>query len=303
MHLRKDLTWYIIISFGIAWILFLLPIPFGSPDSTTRRTIATICMTAAMWAPGLAALLVTRFVDQQPLSNLNLKHLGEKRAYLWAWLLPIIFAVITGLLTWAFGLGKLDLEFSQIKQAMAQMAGEPVWSPVLVVLVQAVTALTIGSLFNTIFAVGEELGWRGYLFPKLLPMGQWKAILLTGIIWGIWHAPVILQGHNYPGHPILGVFLMIGFCLLLGAILCWLYLRTGSPWAPALAHGAINASAGLPLMFLTGVEMTLGGTIASLTGWIPMILFVGWLVWSKQLPESVNSIHSPPNLTDSSHAR
>ena len=289
MSIRKSLIWFLIITFGLAWILFLLPIPFGTPDSAIRRTISSVGWTAAMWAPGLAALLVTRFVDRQPLSNLNLKRLGEKRVYLWAWLLPIAFAIPTGLLTWAFGLGKLDLEFTQIKQAMAQAPGGSAISPILVVLIQALIALTIGPLFNTLFAVGEELGWRGYLFPKLLHLGQGKAILLTGIIWGLWHAPVILQGHNYPGHPVLGVFLMIGFCLLLGAILCWLYLRTRSPWAPALAHGAINAVAGLPLMFMTGVDMALGGTVASLTGWIPMILFVSWLVWSKRLPVMVET--------------
>ena len=299
MNVRKSLTWYLIISFGLAWILFLLPIPLGPPESAVRRTVAAVCMTAAMWAPGLAALLVTRFVDRQPLGNLNLKRLGEKRAYLWAWFFPMAFVILTGLLTWALGLGKLDLEFTQIKQAMSQAPGGAAVSPVLVVLLQALIALTLGPLFNTLFAVGEELGWRGFLFPKLLPLGQWRAIFLTGVIWGIWHAPVILQGHNYPGHPILGVFLMIGFCLLLGAILSWLYLRTLSPWAPALAHGAINAVAGLPLMFLTGVDMALGGTVASLTGWIPMILFIGWLVWSKRLPVVVDTTDSPPGLIES----
>jgi len=179
MKIRKSLTWYLIISFGLAWILFLLPIPFGSPDSTVRRTVATVCWTAAMWAPGLAALLATHFVDRQSLKDLNLKRLGEKRAYLWAWLLPMAIAVTAGLLTWAFGLGKLDLEFTQIKQAMSQAPGGSAVSPILVVLIQAVIALTIGPLFNTLFAVGEELGWRGYLFPKLLPLGQWRAILLT----------------------------------------------------------------------------------------------------------------------------
>jgi membrane protease YdiL (CAAX protease family) len=288
MITRKSLTWYLILSFGLAWILFLLPILLGSPDSTLKGTLVMICWTSAMWAPGLAALVVTRYVDRQPLSSLYLKRLGEKRVYLWAWLLPIAFAISTGLLTWIFGLGKLDLEFTQIKQALSQAPGGSAIPPMLVVLAQALIALTIGPLFNTLFAVGEELGWRGYLFPKLLPLGQRRAIILSGVIWGLWHAPVILQGHNYPEHPYLGVFLMVGFCLLLGAILCWFYLRTRSPWAPALAHGAINAVAGLPLMFMTGVDTAWGGTVASLTGWIPMILFIGWLVWSKRLPATVD---------------
>jgi hypothetical protein len=84
--------------------------------------------------------------------------------------------------------------------------------------------------------------------------------------------------------PVAGVFLMIVFTILVGAIFSWLYLRTRSPWAPALAHGSLNASAGLPLLFLTGVNLTLGGTIVSVIGWIPLALFAGWLVWTRRLP-------------------
>lgn len=139
-------------------------------------------------------------------------------------------------------------------------------------------------LINTLLALGEELGWRGLLLPELLPLGQRRAILLSGVIWGFWHAPVILQGHNYPSQPVLGVFLMVVFTVLAGAFFGWLYLRTRSPWAPALAHGSLNAIAGLPLLFLTGVDITLGGTLASLIGWIPLALFVAWLVWTNRLP-------------------
>ncbi len=82
----------------------------------------------------------------------------------------------------------------------------------------------------------------------------------------------------------LGVFLMVIFTMLVGTFFSWLYLRTGSPWAPALGHGTLNAVAGLPLLFLTGVNITIGGTLASLIGWIPLGLLVAWLVWSRRLP-------------------
>lgn len=133
--------------------------------------------------------------------------------------------------------------------------------------------------------MGEELGWRGFLLPKLLPLGQWKAILISNIIWGLWHAPVIVQGLNYPGYPIAGIFLMVVFTILLGTILSWLYLNTKSPWAPALAHGSLNAIASLPVLFLVpGFDMALGGTLASVAGWLGLLVFVGWLVVSKRLP-------------------
>jgi uncharacterized protein len=134
-------------------------------------------------------------------------------------------------------------------------------------------------------AKNEELGWRGYLLPQLLPLGQWKAILISGIIWGVWHAPAVAQGLNYPGYPIQGIFMMIIFCVLLGTILSWLYLNTRSPWVAALAHGSVNAVAGLPVLFLlSGFNMVFGGTPASTSAWIGMVLFIAWLVMTKRLP-------------------
>lgn len=281
---RRSLVWFVVIAFSLAWALFLLPLVAGDPTSLSRQTVTTFAWAAAMWAPGLAAILVTRFVDRKSLASLNLTHLGDLRMYLWAWLAPIGLSLLAGIVTWLLGLGKLDLEFQQLREAMAQTPGGSQASVQTVVGIQIAAALSFAPLINMLFALGEELGWRGYLLPKLLPLGQGKAILFSGAIWGIWHAPAILQGHNYPTQPYLGVILMIVFCALLGTFLSWLYLRTKSPWAPALAHGAGNAVAGLPLLFLSGVDITWGGTLASVAGWIPTALLVGWLVWTKRLP-------------------
>lgn len=280
---QKNLLWFLLISFSLGWIFFLVPLLTGAPGTPARQTSSLILWSVAMWAPGIAAVLTTRFVDKKPLSALNLQKLGAWRPYLWAWLLPFFLTIIAGVLTYLFGVGKLDLEFSQIRQAMAQASGPEV-PPILIIGLQSLVALTIGPILNTLFALGEELGWRGYLLVKLLPLGQGRAILISGVIWGIWHMPVILQGHNYPQAPVAGVFMMIGFCVLFGTILSWVYLRTRSPWAPALGHGSLNAVAGLPLLFMPTVNMVFGGTLTSLIGWIPMIAFIGWLVWSGRLP-------------------
>jgi membrane protease YdiL (CAAX protease family) len=286
MSRNKPLIWFLLIAFGLAWVLFVIPTRFGAPGTTTRQTVTLLFWSAAMWAPGLAAIIATRYVAGEPLSSLNLRRLGERRAYLWAWLLPPLLAIAAGLLTWLLGAGTLDLSFTAIREAMAQAPGGESVPPALVVGLQILAAFTLGPLFNTIFALGEELGWRGFLLPRLLSLGQWRAILISGAIWGIWHAPAILQGHNYPTRPVAGVFMMVVFCVLVGAIFSWLYLRTGSPWAPALAHGSLNASAGLPFLFLTGIDPSIGGTLTSLIGWIPLALFVAWLVWSGRLPVS-----------------
>ena len=109
-------------------------------------------------------------------------------------------------------------------------------------------------------------------------------MLISGVIWGFWHAPAILQGHNYPDRPLLGVGMMIVFTVLLGIFFSWLYLKTASPWAPALGHGTVNAVAGLPLLLLTGVDLTLGGTLTSVSGWLALAALIGVLYWKKQIP-------------------
>jgi membrane protease YdiL (CAAX protease family) len=146
--------------------------------------------------------------------------------------------------------------------------------------------LLLAPFINVLFALGEELGWRGFLLPQLMPLGQWKAILISGAIWGVWHAPTtLLHGYNFPQHPYLGIFVMTVGCTLLGVIFSWLYLNTRSPWVAALAHGAFNASPGLAIYFLKpGFDSAWGGTALGLAGWIPMALFIAWLVWTKRLP-------------------
>ena len=282
---RKALVSYLSLSFSLAWIFFLLPLAFGEVGSQSRQAATTILFALAMWMPGISAIVVTLFVKREKFSSLNLNRLGPKRYYFWAWLLFPVLGILTGILTLVFGAGQLDLEFSMIKQAAAQMPGAEQVAPGLIVAGQILAALTLAPLFNTLFALGEELGWRGFLLPELLPMGQWKAVLISGVIWGLWHAPAIWQGLNYPTvNPWLGVLMMVVFTVLTGTILSWLYLETRSPWAPALGHGALNAVASLPMLFLVGVDISIGGTIASVIGWLSLALFVGWLFLTKRFP-------------------
>lgn len=288
----RSLRLFLLIAFSGAWILFLLPLAFGSPGDQTRSAVALVTWSAAMWAPGLAAIYVTRKVDGGNISDLGMGKFGDWRVSLWAWLAPPALTLVSGALTVILGVGKLDTSLAMLQSAAPSSSVS--LAPNMILLFQALSGLTIGALFNTVFALGEELGWRGYLFPKLLPLGQIRAILLTGLVWGIWHWPVILQGRNYPGHPILGLFLMIGFCILFGAFLCWLYLRTGSVWAPAFCHATLNAFAGFPILFMPKVDLAIGGPITSLVGWIPMLALLGWMVWKRLIPVSEPAWVSEP---------
>ena len=282
---RKSITWFLIITFLISWPLFLAPLAFGEMDAAAKSLATQGLWAAAMWGPGIAAIITTLFIAKKPFHSLRLNTLGPKRFYLWAWFLPIVLTIVGGLLTLLFGIAKLDLNFTMIRDAMASAAGGGEVPVGIIVLVQSLIAITIAPLINILFTMGEELGWRGFLLPRLLPLGQWKAMLISGDIWGVWHAPAIMQGHNYPGYPVLGVFMMIVFCVLLGTIISWLYLNTNSPWVAALIHGSVNAVAGLPVLFFQpGFNMAFGGTLAAPTAWIGMVLFIAWLMWTKRLP-------------------
>ncbi|MFM8427867.1 MAG: lysostaphin resistance A-like protein [Chloroflexota bacterium] len=295
---RKYIYWFLGITVLLSWPLFLASLVLGDMDPTTRQLTTQGLWAIAMWGPGIAAIITTLFIAKVPFSSLRLNTLGPKRFYLWAWFLPVVLTLLSGLFTVLFGIAKLDLNFTMIRTAMEAAAGGNEVPVEVIVLSQTLLALTLAPFLNMLFTMGEELGWRGFLLPRLMPLGQWKAALWSGVIWGVWHAPVIVQGHNYPGYPVLGVFMMIIFCILLGTIITWLYINTKSPWVAALAHGSVNAIAGVPVLFLApGFNMAFGGTLAAPTAWIGMALFISWLVWTKRFPvqEQVGEVVPTPS--------
>ena len=118
------------------------------------------------------------------------------------------------------------------------------------------SALTIGALINSLFTFGEEFGWRAYLLPKLLPVGRRRATLLVGVVWGVWHWPIIAMGYNYgfeyPGSPWLGLLAMVWFTVLVGTFLAWVTIRGESVWPAVLGHAVINAIGRIGLLFVQG---------------------------------------------------
>jgi membrane protease YdiL (CAAX protease family) len=136
-----------------------------------------------MWTPALAAL-VTTFIYQRNLRGLGWGF-GKPIYYLIAYLLPIIYAGIAYSVDWIFGLGELNLD----------VLGE---NP----LASLLQVLTIGVLTALITAVGEEIGWRGLLVPQLARISPFtRTAILSGLIWGIWHIPLIIGGGYSSGAP------------------------------------------------------------------------------------------------------
>ncbi len=253
---------------------------------------------AVMFVPGAAAFIVRKFITREGFDDAGLD-IGPGRYYLVAWLLPVGLSVVACLLTVLLTPAHFDFTFSEAMEAMVQQAPEkPLPSPRALLFSIFFSALTIGVMINTLFAFGEEFGWRGYLLMRLLPLGRLRAMVLTGVVWGLWHAPVILMGYNYPKHPILGVALMIGFCILLSIILSWLRLASGSVLVAAVAHASLNGPASAVRIVLRNYD-TATGTLMGLVGFIVLGAFIAWLYLSGRLNDQTGlsaelDIHPQP---------
>jgi uncharacterized protein len=136
-----------------------------------------------------------------------------------------------------------------------------------------------GSILNAGMFLGEELGWRGFLVPRLLSLTKpVYAFLLGGVIWALWHIVMIRQGLNYPGHFLSGIPMMILFCTSVGIIIQYLYFKSGSIFVALISHAAINKTA-MSMSFLV-TKQDFNPLIYGPTGLIGLAIFTiaaGWL--------------------------
>ena len=286
---RRALTWFLIATFGITWALWspLFLFHIHLHGSRSGDLLITVLGAIGMYVPGVSALAVTRWALGESWRTTTLDRLGSSRFYLWALFLPPVLVAATVGLTIVLGGARFDPEFGQLRKALlASGKPMPAMSLRTLMLIEVGSAAFIGPIINAFFAVGEEVGWRGFLLPRLMTigLGEWPALLLSGAIWGLWHAPLILRGAEYFGHPYLGVPMFIGFATLLGIVLGWMWLAARSVWVTAVAHGSINAWVPLALVVLTPFDMIKWGILNSLSGCVTLLALVVWLAWSRRLP-------------------
>ena len=150
----------------------------------------------------------------------------------------------------------------------AMPGGLGVWG---VLGLSVISGMIAGLTINAVFAFGEEVAWRGFLMKEFKGKKFLTVALWIGVIWGFWHAPIILNGHNYPDHLVAGVFMMVAFCLLLTPMLMYFRQKSGSVLVPAIMHGTFNGVVGMSAMIVTPANDLLYGG-AGLAGFIVLAL-------------------------------
>jgi hypothetical protein len=285
----KALDWrgirlFLVLCFGLTWTMEISALAYGTRfDALSPATLALLGL--IMLIPAGSAFSVRRWLTREGFASAGLR-LGPCQPYVFVWLgVPCLFGVIY-ILTGVLGLGVFSTDLSLFLRELPPLPPGKQLPPTPVLLCTlGFASLTVGLLITSLFTFGEEFGWTGYLLPKLLPLGRWRAVAIYGAIWGLWHAPVIAGGFNYPGHPVSGIALMCIFTTAIGMVQCTLLIRDKSVILTSFLHGAINSQArGIWPVLFTSVAPLWGG-VAGLLGCVVIgVLGVLLMVGTKSNP-------------------
>ena len=224
-------TWYFLL-FTLLYAAAVI-LAFMRPELV--QTISAVMLLPSLI--GLMVVIVLRAVGGK--DTFASVGMGGGKPMLWVLfgLGIILLAGLQTLLSWLFKMGT-PVDLSAL---LAQAASTGMTKPVLMVVLTAQTVI-LGPFLGLLVTFGEEYGWRGYLQPAVTGLGRARGVALVGIIWGIWHWPIIWLGYNYPGHPYLGSLLMVLISVGLAFLLGYAVLKAKGVWIAAFLHALVNQS-------------------------------------------------------------
>jgi membrane protease YdiL (CAAX protease family) len=269
----KKVILFIGLTFFVNWFMAILFFAFGGRWGSP----ASLAFAASyMFVPMVITIIVQKLIYKEPLKEPLGISFKLNRWFLVAWLLPPVIAFASlgvslllpgteyspsmeGLLE-RFESLLTPEQLRQMENRANILPIPPIWAGLLLGLIAGIT-------INAVAGFGEELGWRGFLQREFAYMGFWKSSVIIGVIWGVWHWPVVLLGHNYPQHRLSGVVMMTLLTLLLAPIFSYIRLKANSVIAAAIMHGTLNATAGLSIALVKGGnDLTVG--VVGLAGFI-----------------------------------
>ena len=238
----KNVKLYIAIAYGLIWAAGLALYLSGSTVASFSGA-APWLVSLCMFIPLVATLICQKTFKEPLLRGIGINW-KVNRWWFVGWLTFPIVALLTLLFThWISGIDTHTEAMQTLSESM------PI-GPSGAVAFTLLSGMLAGVTINALFAFGEEVGWRGYLLKQFKGKSFLSTSVIIGIIWGLWHAPLILMGHNYPQHPQWGVLLMVVVCILMSFIIQYFRVKSGSVIVAAILHGTCNAVAGTTMIFV-----------------------------------------------------
>lgn len=295
--LSKKLRQFILLTFLISWSValaaYLLNVQYGS--------ILSFIILAVLFMPGpaYATLILQKLVYRETLTpyGFTLKNLSWRWLLIttvgFAWFIVLGTFVVIGILGNRFGvalLGRVDFSEAALLQqvtvfthgALGKLPPHVPIPPVAIFLLSLVQGVIAGFTVSLPFTCGEELGWRGLLLRETQSWGFVRSNLFIGVVWGLWHTPIIAQGHNYPGHPVAGIFMMTLFTTTLSFPMAYCRFKSRTILGPSALHGMLNAIGPLTAFFVVGAN-PLFGFVAGIAGIaITLLLTIGICFFDKR---------------------
>lgn len=263
---------YLLFAFIPLWVVAILYFETGHAyEDAGTQLLLSLAMLMPAASVFIAGWICREKIDFVGENSLKLGISLRDKKWIWflvAIFLPLVYKELGGWLFLAFQPGCFDTDVLAQAELPQEMLGVmPLYS------VTSAVMISFGGL-------GEEIGWRGYMMPKLEKMmGIGPAIIVGGIIWGVWHFPVNYYGHNfgtgYWGEPWLGFLIFTVFTIAMNALLTLVTKKTGSVWAAAFMHAVNNGAVAISALCMNGEKLTgiwKESTVQTAVIMLPMLL-------------------------------
>lgn len=273
----------------LVFLLSCIPYYFIINEGTSD-SIWTLVL---MWIPALAAIIMRIYYKEGLFKGISWNLFKDWKWLLVAAFIPLFIEITSLLLTLTFGAAELKEGFIVIENGNVSIRGVALLfgataQPWYLFIGNYILSYFVGTLlYSIIFAFGEEYGWRGYLQQKWAKTNNLTGFIVLGTVWGFWHLPAILQGHNYPEYPILGGFVLMPIvCILFSIVFGIAMNRKNVIWVAVLFHGALNISADVSNVAL--IEDSVNRPINDLI-WTTLWLLTALFFWFKIKKDNNNA--------------
>ena len=289
---------YLLFTFISTWIIEIIGCNAHNNGGAAGSAVFHNALALCMFMPTLGVLFIKADIKEM---GWRLRLSQNWKYIAFAWLAPTVFQIIGAAFYFmvfpddfapaeAFQRFMSDAEYEEFCKNGSHYAS--------FIAKEVFTSLTSFHLSAAIFlGLGEEIGWRGFMFPELkAAYGKTRGLLIGGVIHGAWHFPAMLMvgyeyGEDYIGAPLLGLAAFCIYTTAMGIISDFLYVRTGSIWLTAILHGMINSEASpRMLMGSSHPERSVFGPVdIGLIAAIPMITCAAFLLWYQYKCEQMES--------------